>query len=216
LPKAPIFILKLSNKIIMAGTGLLKVIWMYALGLTLIFVGLYAIAFMSSGPTGFILMVGGLFVSMVGGIYGKKKLLEASGEQLPAIETKQIDQLKQNVVSQLKPPETAADPPQHAPVLPKPEPKQLAQPTPILPPQQIAPAVPAEGGVIKILLCPDCSTENPPTNMFCSKCGKRLRKPETAAPPSGPAVAPKAIKTGKPKSRKKAKKRAKPANSASA
>ena len=192
----------------MAASGFLKVIWMYAAGLALIFIGLYMITFMqalsSSGPMGFGLMVTGLFLSMIGGIYGKKKLLESPGEQIPVIEAKQIDQLKQNVVSQLKPPETAADPPKAA-FIPKPEikaPTEVAKP--IQQPEPLPPAQPAATeGVMKILLCPDCNTENPPSNMFCSSCGKRLRKAE--ARPSGP-VAHRAKK-----SRKKARKKANPA-----
>jgi outer membrane biosynthesis protein TonB len=170
--------------------GLLKVIWMYAIGLALIFYGLYMLTFLqtssSSGPAGFGVMTTGLLLSMIGGIYGKKKLLESAGEQLPAIEAKQIDQLKQNVVSQLKPPETAADPPKAA-FIPKPEikpPTEVAKPAPIEQPAIAQPAQPAPAaaeGVIKILMCPGCNTENPPSNMFCSKCGKRLRAPEKKA-----------------------------------
>jgi hypothetical protein len=181
----------------MAAGRFMKVIWMYAAGLALIFIGLYVLAFMPSlsysGPLGFGLMVSGLFLSMVGGIYGKKKLLETSGEKLPAVETRQIDQLKQNVVSQLKPPETA-DPPAEPPKIEEEHalPEAMAVPSQSMP-SQPAPA-PVEG-VVKILMCPGCDTENPPTNMFCFNCGKRLR----AAKKSGKAKArkkkPKPVKS---------------------
>jgi hypothetical protein len=182
----------------MAGQRFLKVIWMYAAGLALIFSGLYMIIFMqalaSSGPMGFSLMTVGLLLSMVGGIYGKKKLMETSGEQIPVIEAKQIDQLKQNVVSQLKPPETA---PAQSPVVPKPDVKPPTEVNQALPaqtalqqPSQPAPAV--QEGIMRILMCPGCNTENPLSNMFCFKCGKRLRAPD---------------KKAKSKSRKKAKKK---------
>jgi hypothetical protein len=171
----------------MAGRRFLKVIWMYAAGLALIFSGLYMIIFMqslaSSGPMGFGLMTTGLLLSMVGGIYGKKKLLETSGEQMPVIEAKQIDQLKQNVVSQLKPPEEAAAAPQPVTV-PKPDVKPPTEVKPAMPAsapmQQAAQPAPAEG-VMKILMCPGCNTENPPSNMFCFSCGKRLRAPAKKA-----------------------------------
>jgi len=185
----------------MAGSRFLKVIWMYAAGLALIFSGLYMIIFMqslaSSGPMGFGLMTTGLLLSMVGGIYGKKKLLETSGEQMPVIEAKQIDQLKQNVVSQLKPPEEARATPQPVTV-PKPDVKPPTEvkpaATPAAPVQEPVQPVPAAAeGVVKILLCPGCNTENPPSNAFCFNCGKRLRAPE---------------KKAKAKTRKKARKKA--------
>jgi hypothetical protein len=213
------FIFRLSNKIIMSAGKYLKVIWMYAIGLALVFIGLYMISFMpslaSSGPYGFGLMVTGLLLSTVGGIYGKKKLLETSGEKLPAVETKQIDQLKQNVVSQLKPPETSAEAPASLPKIveqPALEPSHmpdtgqimapkvaLAPPSQYQPgqPAQVQPTAPVTDGVVKVLLCPGCNMENPPSNAFCFNCGKRLRAPEK--------------KAGKAKPRKKARKRAKPA-----
>ncbi|MCX6815030.1 MAG: hypothetical protein NTY20_05270 [Candidatus Aenigmarchaeota archaeon] len=185
----------------MAAGRFMKVIGMYAIGLVLIFVGLYMIAFMSYGPTGFGLMVAGLLFSTIGGFYGKKKLLEGTPEKLPPIESRQIDQLKQNVVSQLRPPETLADPPKIPVEQPKPEPKPAI---PIQPKAQepVLPSEPSEArGVVKILICPGCNTENPPANMFCSNCGKRLK------------AIPKPATQSKPKSRKK--KRAKPAKHAS-
>jgi hypothetical protein len=200
----------------MAAGKYLKVIWMYALGLALVFIGLYMIAFMpsmaSSGPYGFGLMVTGLLLSTVGGIYGKKKLLESSAEKLPAVENKQIDQLKQNVVSQLKPPETAetpADIPKMAEE-PKLEPARMAdtgqeiapkaamprtQYQPVQPAAQAQPVAPSADGIVKVLLCPGCNTENSPANAFCFNCGKRLRAPEKKA---GKARKPRKKKRVKP------------------
>ncbi len=188
----------------------LKVIWMYAIGLALVFIGLYVISFLtsvaSSGPLGFGLMITGLLFSTVGGIYGKKKLLETAGEKLPAMETKQIDQLKQNVVSQLKPPETAdppADPPRIAeqmepePVSAKPIMSQQMAAPPSIHNQPAQPAPAPMEGVVKVIICPGCNAENPPTDVFCFSCGKRLRAPEK--------------KPAKARSKKKARKKAKPA-----
>ena len=165
----------------MSAGKFMKVVWMDLIGVGLISIGLYMIIFLAAqtpvyAPMGFGLMVLGLFFSTIGGFYGKKKLLEISGERLPAIETKQIDQLKQNVVSQLKLPETAADLPSAKPKAreePRPEPKPQAQ--------NIPPA--DQSGVIRILMCPGCNTDNPPSNMFCFNCGKRLRAPEKKAGP---------------------------------
>jgi len=166
----------------------IKVIWLYIIGELLIFIGFYIITFnyigSNSGPVGFGMMIPGLLFCTIGGFYGKKKLTEGSPEKLPVIEAKQIDQLKQNVVSQLKPPETSGD-------LPKVQPRPDVRPPPEAehpPVEEIAPPAEPSAGVVKILMCPGCNTENPPSNMFCSNCGKRLKA---------------AAKTARPKSKKK-------------
>jgi hypothetical protein len=172
----------------------IKVIWLYIICELLIFVGFYIIAFnytgSNSGPIGFGIMIPGLLSCTIGGFYGKKKLIQGSSEKLPLIEAKHIDQLKQNVVSQLKPPETSADSPKAAQPRPEIRPPAEAKPVPV---KEIAPPAEPSAGVQKILMCPGCNTENPPANMFCSNCGKRLKAP---------------AKTARPKSKKK--KRAKP------
>jgi len=174
----------------------MEIIWMDMIGIGFISVGLYMIIFLSLqtplyAPMGFILMVFGLFFSTIGGFYGKKKLMEGSMEKLPLIEAKQIDQLKQNVVSQLKPPETSADSQKVSQPRPEIRPPAEARPVTV---KEIAPPAEPSAGVIRILMCPGCNTENPPSNMFCFNCGKRLKAP---------------AKTARPKSKKK---RAKPAS----
>jgi hypothetical protein len=179
----------------MAFQKYLKVIWLYAIGLVLVFSGLYMIAFGSAEPTGFELMIGGFFFCMIGGVYGKKKLMEVDmgGEPAPAI-SRQVEQIKQNVVSQLRPMETAeeeAQPVMEQPrIQPRIQAKQQPRPQPIVQ-QAVQQAVqqpqvimqePAQfsqaqvkGMIIKVMVCPDCNTENAPKNMYCSNCGKRLR-----------------------------------------
>jgi hypothetical protein len=164
----------------------LKVIWLYAIGLVLVFWGLYMIAFASSGPTGFELMIGGFFFCMIGGVYGKKKLMEADmgGEPIAAV-SRQMDQIKQNVVSQLRPmePQEGAEPAVEQPTqrIQQPQPRMQPNIQPIVQPAQPAqqpvqfPQVQERGMVIKVMVCPDCNTENSPKNMYCSNCGKRLR-----------------------------------------
>jgi len=179
----------------------MEIIWMDLIGVGFISVGLYMIIFLSVqtpvyAPMGFVLMVLGLFFSTIGGFYGKKKLMEGSAEKLPLIEAKQIDHLKQNVVSQLKPPETSGDSPKvvqprpeiKPPTEAKPSQSQKAATPPSIHQSEIAPPAEPSAGVIKILMCPGCNTENPPSNMFCSNCGKRLKAP---------------AKTARPKSKKK-------------
>ena len=146
----------------------LEVIWMNLIGIGFVSVGLYMIIFLSAGnaifnPMGFILMVMGLFFSTIGGFYGKKKLLAA--ENPVSIESRQIDQLKQNVVSQVMPVQIA--------VQEKPELKQVVQAKPQVIGIQSAETQP--GQVVKVMVCPGCDTENPPSNMFCFNCGKRLK-----------------------------------------
>ena len=184
----------------------LKVLWLYAIGLAFVFYGLYSIMFSppSAGPFGFGLMVAGLLFSTVGGFYGKHMLM-AGAEVLPS-ESRHMDQIKQNVVSQLRPPEVrqeARDPPTEAsaspaqimqasnpdpqpqpqakPSVAQPEPK--AEPKPIIvAPAQLVQSQAQEQNVLKVMVCPGCNFENPPSNMFCSKCGKRLKAIEEPQP----------------------------------
>ena len=158
----------------------LKVIWLYAAGLILVFAGLYMIAFGSPGPMGFWLMIGGFFFSMIGGVYGKKKLMETEMIKEPVVAvSRQVDQIKQNVVSQLKPMETAAVQPQ--PVVEQPRPvaqPQIQETQPVQPQvmeQEPDQGAQLRGGIIKVMVCPECNTENSPQNMYCSNCGKKLR-----------------------------------------
>jgi len=177
----------------------LEVIWMYIIGVVFVSIGLYMIAFLSSGtpiyaPMGFFLMVPGLFFATIGGFYGKKKLMQ--GERPVSIESKQLDQIKQNVVSQLKP----AQPEDIKQIVGQ---KEGFEGRPA--PQEAKPEAPKEPekpapGVMKIMVCPGCNFENPPTNIFCSSCGKRLRKTEGAEAPSSKSAGPK-------KARKKARKK---------
>jgi len=167
----------------------LKVAGLSIAGFALVFIGLYMIAFANAGPIGFGLMMGGLLLSTIGGIYGKKKLLE----QIPET-SRQMEQIKENVVSQLKP-QKEADPPQEIsrpdePPEQKPLPKQAANAEP-KPETELKPIirtvqVQAEGALkpklVKVMVCPGCDTENPPTNMYCSKCGKRLRAQQLEKP----------------------------------
>ena len=161
----------------------LKIAGLSITGFALVFIGLYMIAFLKSGPTGFGLMMGGLLFSTIGGIYGKKKLMEGGEGYQSAVDSRQIDQIKQNVVSQIKP-SKEADPPAQPPTQPeKPMPrqalKQELRPAPMIEEPEMAVQAPAADAVsskpFKIMVCPSCDTENPPTNMYCSKCGKRLR-----------------------------------------
>lgn len=166
----------------MAFQKYLKIIWLYAIGLILVFSGLYMIAFGSAGPLGFELMIAGFFFSMIGGVYGKKKLMETDMDVVPTV-SRQVEQIKQNVVSQLRPMESAEEQPPVA-EQPRPQPRiqprsQPVQPTvqqtqPIQQPVQF-PQAQERGRVIKVMVCPDCNTENAPKNMYCSNCGKRLR-----------------------------------------
>lgn len=179
----------------MAAERYLKIIWMYAIGLAFIFAGLYTIMFNptyapSSGPTGFALMVVGLFFSTIGGFYGKKKLMEVQSPD--PMESRQMDQIKQNVVSQLKPPESSPDPAvtveppktvQAVVIKPEPQPQPKPEAKAGIP---SAPAQSVEEKVLKIMVCPQCNSENPPSNMFCFSCGKRLRAPEQVKKPSRP------------------------------
>ncbi|MEM7816273.1 MAG: hypothetical protein QXN71_04080 [Candidatus Aenigmatarchaeota archaeon] len=153
----------------MGTTKYIEALWMYLIGIGFISVGFYMILFLSASsplypPMGFILMVFGLLFSTLGGFYGRKKLLESS--QPKPMEQRQIDQIKQNVVSQLKPPETPKEP--------SPSPPKIEQSQ-----QKVEEPKPPESTdkVVKVMVCPGCNTENPPSNMFCFNCGKRLRAP---------------------------------------
>jgi len=198
----------------MAFKKYMKIAGMSVAGFALVFIGLYMIIFASSGPTGFGLMMGGLLLTMIGGIYGKKKLMEGDSGQQSSVDSRQIDQIKQNVVSQLRPSQKEADPPEEMPDPPgepeqKPLPKQAAkaeakiqpetaqEPKPIIRMVQAPSAEGTKPKLVKVMVCPSCDTENPPTNMYCSKCGKRLR----AQPLEKPKPRKKAAK-------KRAKKRA--------
>jgi hypothetical protein len=152
-----------------------KILWMYSIGISLIFLGFYMIQFMSMGPPGFGLMMPGLLFCTIGGFYGKKKLLEEAQPRL--METRQMDQIKQNVVNQLKLPGTEQS------IGPEGGEHGMAesgahnlQPSRPMETQKARPAekMPA-GEMNRVLVCPGCDSENPPANMFCSKCGKRLR-----------------------------------------
>ena len=182
----------------------LKVIWLYAVGLVLVFSGLYMIAFSSAGPLGFELMIGGFFLCMIGGVYGKKKLMEVDMAVEPvAAVSRQVEQIKQNVVSQLRPMEPAAVQPQEA-VQPQAQPQvQAVQPAPLvqqpqaMEPEQEQPQL--RGGIIKVMVCPDCNTENSPQNMYCSNCGKKLRSAPTLKKPAATPQRKKAAKKKKAK-----------------
>ncbi len=179
----------------------LKVIWLYAIGLALVFSGLYMIALMSAGPLGFELMIAGFFFCMVGGVYGKKKLMEGDMAVEPvATVSRQVEQIKQNVVSQLKPMETAPAQPQP---IAQPVPQPVIQPAPAVQQPQIVEREPEQpaltGGIVKVMVCPDCNTENSPQNMYCSNCGKRLRAAPSLKKPAATAAAPQRRKAAKKK-----------------
>jgi hypothetical protein len=218
----------------------MNVIWLYAIGLVFIFSGLYMIASMGAGPSGFGFMVVGLMFSTIGGFYGKKKLME--GVAPAAMEDRQMDMLKQNVVSQVRvrapssrdvqanapkdwddggdvPDMQAQEMSRSAPSTPviKARPLQ-ARPQPQIQPASAAPAVAPtievpgiaadEKGFVKIMVCPDCNTENPPGNIYCSSCGKRLRKAVSLLAPETVLAAEKPVRVvTRKKAVKKARKR---------
>lgn len=166
----------------MSLTKYIEIVWMNLIGIGFVSIGLYMIMFLASAsaiynPMGFILMVMGLFFSAIGGFYGKKKLLEAGMAQEPvAAVSRQVEQIKQNVVSQLKPMEAAGQA-KPQPVVEQPRIQPMLQQPVVQEPQTMEPEQPAQltGGIIKVMVCPDCNTENSPQNMYCSNCGKRLR-----------------------------------------
>ncbi|HJW96925.1 MAG TPA: hypothetical protein VJ485_02070 [archaeon] len=161
----------------MSVTKYIEIVWMNLIGIGFVSAGLYMIIFLSSGnaiynPMGFILMVMGLFFSTIGGFYGKKKLLQETNPV--SMESRQLDQIKQNVVSQVRPAQVQAQAPKEPePAIEKEGGKASFKPESKVMVTQAA--EPQPGQVVKIMVCPGCDTENPPSNMFCFNCGKRLK-----------------------------------------
>jgi hypothetical protein len=177
----------------------LEIVWMYVIGVVFISAGLYMIIFLSKdvpiyAPMGFVLMIPGLFFSTIGGFYGTRKLIQ---DQSAPTENRQMDQIKQNVVSQLKPVqgedvkklEAEKEPfegrptsegrrtvvgsrPQSTSIETSPSVHNKAAKAE--PPKE-AEEPAAQEAVKKVMVCPGCDFENPPSNMFCSNCGKRLK-----------------------------------------
>ncbi len=167
-----------------------NILWMYSIGISLIFIGFYMIQFMSMGPQGFAVMMPGLLFCTLGGFYGKKKLLE--GVQPGPPEGRQMDQIRQNVVSQLKLPGTEQTMPKSEggemadsgkqdiqPAKAVQAPKAMETQKPLQKPGVLEEKPSAEG-LTKVMVCPGCDFENPPANTFCSNCGKRLRAKQKA------------------------------------
>jgi len=184
----------------------LKAIWIFFVGLIVILVGFFLFFFQYLNQQySFILMLGGLLISGLGSIYGRKKLMGAQNSISPGSENnagsvpvrsdnlsdllKGIDKNykpKQNFVqasavkqvvtqpvdSQPTEEETQQFPVQQKPQKPEPEPQRPDR----QPPSPTSPYYrDFVQKVIKVYVCPKCGTENEEKNIFCFKCGKKIR-----------------------------------------
>ncbi len=154
----------------MAAGKYLKVTGLYIIGVIVIICGLY-IFFTESSPdmicNSFYVMFGGLVVSGIGSVYGRKKLRNPDFRKALKEEKKQ-KKLKEREREKER--------------LRKAKEKEIKKQAKVTPEPATA-AAPAEsaaveapvGGVIKVIICPHCGEENRYTARFCDKCGKRLR-----------------------------------------
>ncbi|MCD6496361.1 MAG: zinc ribbon domain-containing protein [Candidatus Aenigmarchaeota archaeon] len=179
----------------------MQVVWLYVIGIVIIFVGLYMLM-VNSGPSSFIVMLMGLAIAAMGAAHGRRMRMMGQLD---------FEQLMKERGFEPEKPKESGKPPQSegekGAEVPKPEDfeEENQEPKPrtegllggILGALKRPPAegpltqdevlhlemedikegriVPTEADVIK-LVCPKCGAENESQNMFCYKCGTRLRR----------------------------------------
>ncbi|MBM3304213.1 MAG: hypothetical protein FJY76_03875 [Candidatus Aenigmarchaeota archaeon] len=141
----------------MAAARYLKAAFIYMIGIVLIAIGL-VMFFASPLPnvmsTSFYVMYMGLAVSVIGGVYGKKKLRSPELKK-PGPPRKWPWRRE----GRKKTPEA---PPKEAKSEPKFVEKKVEEDKNVR--------------IVKVLVCPYCGEENKYNAVFCDECGRKLRK----------------------------------------
>ncbi len=210
----------------MGASFAIKSIWLFLLGIVVSVIGLYCFVFRPDmGPNSFTVMLIGLFFTGTGSIYGKKKLREGPPMVSAPAQQKTIFQQPQQTYPGYSPREMPSQPtgmqaqPRAIPAelegSPEEEFLEVAEetveseiPVPVKPMKVEKPEIPAkpmarpkEAKIIKIVVCPNCGTENETMDKFCYSCGNRLkpekrkvRRPRKITPPAKPPAKKPALK----------------------
>ncbi len=177
-------------------TKYMQVVWLYVIGLIIIFVGIYTLM-TSPGPTSFIIMLVGLGIAAMGAAHGRRmrmmgqldieQIMKEKGFQPEETEKPNTDDFEKEGE---KPPGEAQ---QRAAAMaemgtkirglmqsfkrrPADEPMSQEEILQLeIDDIKDGKIVPTEADIIEFV-CPKCGAENEERNYFCFKCGNRLRK----------------------------------------
>jgi len=185
-------------------TKYMQVVWLYVIGLSIIFIGIYSLM-TSPGPASFVIMLVGLGIAAIGAAHGRRMRTMGGFDMQQMMRDKGFGPEKPKQAAQEPHEAEEAAPeeekgneaPKAGDFAPRPESalsKKISGITSIFSrgPQQEpltqddimrmemedikeGRIVPAEADVI-MLVCPKCGAENESQNLFCYKCGTRLRR----------------------------------------
>lgn len=154
----------------------LKSAWLFIVGVAVAVFGVYTLfAFPAMGSGSFVLMLVGLFFTGTGSIYGKRKL---RGDYYMMSEEQNLESLKkekpkatsetaepEEMEEFLEEAEQAEEQRVEAPEDETPKPSETAQ----------KPAEEEHIKIVKVIICPKCGAENEERDIYCYRCGKKLR-----------------------------------------
>ncbi len=181
-------------------TKYMQVVWLYVIGILIIFFGLYMLM-TNSDPMSFMVMLMGLAVSAIGSAHGRKmRAMDQFGmeggmqEREPAQKQPEEPRAEDFIPEEAQPEESEESPrgdfaPRGQPmsekisgimgIFRKKSPGEPLSKRDILHIEMDdikgGSIVPAEADVIE-LVCPKCLAENESQNLFCFSCGNRLRR----------------------------------------
>jgi ribosomal protein L40E len=157
----------------------LRSAWLFIVGVAVAITGVYTlVAVPAVGSASFIIMLVGLFFTGAGSIYGKRRLrgeyymtseepdIRRFGNEKPAQPIKPATTGTEESEEFLEEAEQAEEQRVEAPKI---EASKPVLETTHEPPEE------EHVKVIKVLVCPKCGSENQETDVFCFKCGKKLR-----------------------------------------
>jgi predicted RNA-binding Zn-ribbon protein involved in translation (DUF1610 family) len=155
----------------------MQVVWLYMIGMVIIFIGVYMII-INSGPTSFIIMLAGLAVATMGAAHGRRMREDAGLSELFRPEPRR-EETQQGEQQQEEPREMPEEEPGKYDDAR--EQKQRMAYKPSVPQAGDGPRsmLPTSADIVE-LVCPECGMENDEKSFFCWSCGFRLRKKPSA------------------------------------
>lgn len=158
----------------------LRSVWLFIVGVAVAIIGVYALVAMPDiGSGSFIVMLVGLFFTGAGSIYGKRRMrgeyymtseepdIRKFGKEKPKQPTEPAPTGTEESEEFLEEAEQAEEQ--------RVEPPEIETSKPVLETTQKPPEEEEHVKVIRVLVCPKCGSENQETDVYCFKCGKKLR-----------------------------------------
>lgn len=134
----------------------LLVIWMYIIGVIIVLIGLYTL-FTSPGPSTFLIMILGLGIACIGTIRGKRLMASGVLKNIPKTPVKKTKskKIEESIIEEV--------------------PEEFLRETEGIIASETELEEEEKPRIVKVLICPKCSTENNEENIYCYKCGKKLK-----------------------------------------